>query len=90
MLYLESPINVGFSFNATTLPEKDLYNDDAATDAKYNALVSFFKKYPHLKKNKFYITGKRQLVIIVNNSTSSCYNFSRRKLWRSVYPTADA
>ncbi|KAH9404020.1 hypothetical protein TYRP_014534 [Tyrophagus putrescentiae] len=58
MLYLESPVNVGFSYNSSHLAEVDMYNDEAATDAKYNALVSFFKKFPHLKKNKFYMTGE--------------------------------
>lgn len=66
MLYLESPVNVGFSYNSSHLAEVDMYNDEAATDAKYNALVSFFKKFPHLKKNKFYMTGN--WLIKKNNS----------------------
>lgn len=58
LLYIESPVNVGFSYNSTQLAKEDMYNDKATTEAKYNALLSFFKKYPHLKKNQFYITGE--------------------------------
>ena len=58
VLYLESPVNVGFSYNSTKMADADMYSDEATIDAKYHALLDFFEKYPQLKKNKFYITGE--------------------------------
>lgn len=54
MLYLETPVNTGFS-----LASKIHENSDALT-AKQNvaALRSFFNKFPSLKKRDFYITGE--------------------------------
>lgn len=74
MLYIESPINVGFSYNSTHLPEVDMYNDEATVDAKYNALLSFFKKYPHLKNNPFYITGESYGGVYIPLLTRSILN----------------
>ncbi|KAJ6216550.1 hypothetical protein RDWZM_007707 [Blomia tropicalis] len=58
VLYLESPINVGFSYNTTQFTASNVYNDEVTVNAKYNALINFFKKYPHFKLQKFYITGE--------------------------------
>lgn len=58
VLYLESPINVGFSYNSTQLKSEDMYNDDAVANANYNALLDFFTKHDRFKKHNFYITGE--------------------------------
>ena len=58
VLYLESPVNVGFSYNTTKFTESHVYNDEATVDIKYNALINFFEKYPYYKKHEFYITGE--------------------------------
>lgn len=53
-LYLESPSGVGWSYNA----DKQYKTDDRQTaELNFEALKSFFKKFPHLKQNDFYITG---------------------------------
>ena len=83
VLYLESPINVGFSYNTTRLAKSDIYNDIATVDAKYNALIDFFKKFPNLKKHKFYITGESYAGIyiplltrqILEHSQENGFNF---------------
>ncbi|CAG2175402.1 unnamed protein product [Oppiella nova] len=56
MVFMESPVSTGFSYDETT-PEP--HNDDVSTaNDNYLALESFFEKYPHLKGNPFYITGE--------------------------------
>ncbi|CAG2112307.1 unnamed protein product, partial [Medioppia subpectinata] len=56
MVYMESPVSTGFSYDETT-KEPDNTDESTAND-NYLALESFFQKYPHLKKNPFYITGE--------------------------------
>ncbi|CAG2108325.1 unnamed protein product [Medioppia subpectinata] len=56
MVYMESPVSTGFSYEENTL--KPHNNDTTAANDNYLALESFFAKYPHLKKNPFYITGE--------------------------------
>lgn len=54
-LYLESPAGVGFSYNA----DKSYKTDDRQTaELNFEALKSFYQKFPHLKQNDFYITGR--------------------------------
>ena len=56
MLYLESPIGTGFSYNTHKL---DLVNDDSTTAASnFAALRAFYVKFPHLANNEFFITGE--------------------------------
>ena len=58
MIYLESPGNVGFSFiNSTS--EEDLFADDNTTAKEnFQALLSFFDKFPEMKNKDFYISGE--------------------------------
>ena len=53
VIYLESPVGVGFS-----LGSYEKYNDYLTLNDNYDALFSFFKKFPEFKNNKFYITGE--------------------------------
>ena len=56
VVYMESPVSTGFSYDETTT---NPHNDDVSTaNDNYLAVESFFVKYPHLKKNPFYITGE--------------------------------
>ncbi|CAG2165563.1 unnamed protein product [Oppiella nova] len=56
IIYMESPAGVGFSYDEND-PEP-LNDNNATAVANYFALESFFDRYPHLKKNAFYITGE--------------------------------
>ncbi|XP_054158455.1 lysosomal protective protein-like [Oppia nitens] len=55
MLYIEAPVGTGFSYK----DDKNYFNNDTTSAADNRlALVEFFKKYPNLQKNPFYITGE--------------------------------
>ncbi|CAG2165562.1 unnamed protein product [Oppiella nova] len=56
IIYMESPAGAGFSYDEN-YPEP-LNDNNTTAVANYFALESFFDKYPHLKKNAFYITGE--------------------------------
>ncbi|CAG2108398.1 unnamed protein product [Medioppia subpectinata] len=56
MVYMESPVSTGFSYDENTRSPHN--NDETTANDNYLALESFFVKYPHLKKNPFYITGE--------------------------------
>ena len=65
MIYLESPVNVGFSLINSTNRE-DLYLDDNTTaDDNLLALLDFFGKYPEFNKSDFYISGESYAGIYV-------------------------
>ena len=55
VLFLESPAGVGFSYK-----EDGKYHQDDTSTAllNFNALQSFFKKFPHLAENDFYLSGE--------------------------------
>jgi serine carboxypeptidase-like clade I len=53
MIYLESPVGVGFSKGLY-----DSYNDDQTANDNLDALLKFLSIFPEYKKNKFYITGE--------------------------------
>ncbi|XP_054164306.1 serine carboxypeptidase ctsa-1.2-like [Oppia nitens] len=52
MLYIEAPVDAGFSYKDD---KKYLNNDTTVATDNRLALVEFFKKYPNLQKNPFYI-----------------------------------
>lgn len=60
LLFITSPQGVGFSTGST-----DNLND--GTVAKYNleAMQQFYKKFPNLKNNDFYMTGESYAGIYV-------------------------
>lgn len=55
MVFLESPVGVGFSYS-----DNDDYkcDDDRTANEGRDAMADFFDKFPELKKNKFFITGE--------------------------------
>ena len=56
LLFLESPPGTGFSYQLNT--KKYVTNDDLTAHLNYGALKSFYAKFPHLRENRFYITGE--------------------------------
>ena len=54
VLYLESPVGVGYSY-ATNMSE---ISDDTTAEDNYSALQAFFEKFPQFTNNSFYITGE--------------------------------
>ncbi|KAI3740782.1 hypothetical protein L2E82_31256 [Cichorium intybus] len=57
MLFLESPVGVGFSYSNTTSDYDNLGDDLAANDA-YAFLHNWFLKFPSYKNRTFYIAGE--------------------------------
>lgn len=55
VLYLESPVGVGFSYSVS---KNVTSNDDSVAKENYQALVNFFTKYPQFVKNKLFISGE--------------------------------
>ncbi|KAK1272985.1 Serine carboxypeptidase-like 34 [Acorus gramineus] len=57
LLFLESPIGVGFSYSNTSADLQNLGDEITARDS-YTFLVNWFKRFPHLKTQDFYIAGE--------------------------------
>ncbi|TVU21043.1 hypothetical protein EJB05_30654, partial [Eragrostis curvula] len=57
LLFLESPVGVGFSYTNTT-SDLDKLNDRFVAEDTYNFLVNWFNKFPQYKSNDFYISGE--------------------------------
>ena len=53
VLYIESPGGVGFSKG-----ERKVYDDGNTAEDNLQAVLAFFKKFPEMRKNDFYITGE--------------------------------
>jgi hypothetical protein len=58
-----SPIQVGFSKSFRN--NNFTYTDGTTTEDNYRALIDFFRKFPNLKKNDFYISGESYAGIYV-------------------------
>lgn len=57
LLFLESPVGVGFSYTNTSKDIKELGDTNTAQDS-YNFLVNWFKRFPQFKSHDFYIAGE--------------------------------
>ncbi|XP_022955040.1 serine carboxypeptidase-like 31 [Cucurbita moschata] len=57
LLFLESPIGVGFSYTNTTTDYHNLGDEFTANDA-YTFLQNWFLKFPSYKNHTFYIAGE--------------------------------
>ena len=62
MVYIESPVGVGFSYSTDNNYKCD---DDRTADQNMLAMADFFDKFPQLKANGFYITGESYAGIYV-------------------------
>ncbi|KQK04225.1 serine carboxypeptidase-like 26 isoform X2 [Brachypodium distachyon] len=57
LLFLESPVGVGFSYTNTS-SDLDKLNDRIVAEDTYTFLVSWFKRFPQYKNHEFYISGE--------------------------------
>ncbi|KAL9229936.1 hypothetical protein vseg_005348 [Gypsophila vaccaria] len=57
LLFLESPVGVGFSYTNNSNDINELGDTIAATDA-YVFLVNWFKRFPQFKSHDFYLSGE--------------------------------
>lgn len=57
MLFLESPVGVGFSYSNTSSDYSQLGDDFTANDS-YNFLQKWFLKFPSYQNRSFYIAGE--------------------------------
>ncbi|KAK3090780.1 hypothetical protein FSP39_014559 [Pinctada imbricata] len=55
MLYLESPVGVGYSYTNEPIEE---YTDSMVAMDNYKALTHFYKKFPELKGNELFMVGE--------------------------------
>ncbi|XP_012465916.1 serine carboxypeptidase-like 34 [Gossypium raimondii] len=57
LLFVESPVGVGFSYTNTSRDLKELGDEITAKDS-YAFLVNWFKRFPQFKSHDFYIAGE--------------------------------
>ncbi|KAK3222427.1 hypothetical protein Dsin_009452 [Dipteronia sinensis] len=55
LLFLESPVGVGFSYSNTSLNNP---GDNSTAQDSYSFLLNWLKKFPQYKSNEFYIAGE--------------------------------
>ncbi|MCD7464211.1 Serine carboxypeptidase-like 26 [Datura stramonium] len=81
LLFLESPVGVGFSYTNTSSDLANLDDDFAAEDA-YNFLVNWLERFPEFKNREFFISGESyaghyvpQLAELVYNRNKDSKNY---------------
>ncbi|KAM6566691.1 hypothetical protein CsatA_025819 [Cannabis sativa] len=57
LLFLESPVGVGFSYTNTS-SDIDKLGDTVTAKDSYNFLVNWFKRFPQFQSHEFYIAGE--------------------------------
>ncbi|XVF01776.1 hypothetical protein REPUB_Repub04eG0118400 [Reevesia pubescens] len=57
LLFIESPVGVGFSYTNTSSDLEELGDKITAKDS-YTFLVNWFKRFPQFKSHDFYISGE--------------------------------
>ena len=66
LIFLESPICVGFSYTDDNLC---VANDNSTADDNYHALLQFFTKFPIYKSNPFFVMGESYAGVYVPVTT---------------------
>jgi carboxypeptidase C (cathepsin A) len=71
MLYIESPVGVGFSYSDTNDYKCD---DDRTASENMAAVEAFFGMFPEYKLNKFFITGESYAGVYVPTLAEAIVN----------------
>ncbi|XP_042048777.1 serine carboxypeptidase-like 34 isoform X2 [Salvia splendens] len=58
LLFLESPVGVGFSYTNTSSDLKEHIGDTITALDSYNFLLGWFRRFPQFKSHEFYIAGE--------------------------------
>ena len=78
MVYIESPVGVGFSYSTDNNYKCD---DDRTADQNMLAMADFFDKFPQLKANGFYITGESYAGIYVPTLAEAIIKSTKAGTW---------
>ncbi|OVA00526.1 Peptidase S10 [Macleaya cordata] len=78
MLFLESPVGVGFSYSNTTSDYNILRNDFTASDT-YAFLHKWFIKFPSFRNRGFYIAGESYAGKYVPELAELIYDMNNKK-----------
>ncbi|CAA7023459.1 unnamed protein product [Microthlaspi erraticum] len=73
LLFLESPVGVGFSYSNTSRDISQLGDTVTAKDS-YSFLVNWFKRFPQYKSHDFYIAGESYAGHYVPQLSEVIYN----------------
>lgn len=71
VLYIESPVGVGFSYSDS---EDYSCNDDKTANQNLEAVEAFYALYPEFKANKFFITGESYAGVYVPTLAEAIVN----------------
>ncbi|MQM08529.1 hypothetical protein Taro_041384 [Colocasia esculenta] len=83
LLFLESPVGVGFSYTNTSSDLSKLDDGFVAEDA-YNFLVNWFKRFPQYQTHDFYISGESYAGHYVPQLSELVYD--RNRDGKNYYP----
>ena len=78
MLYIESPVGVGFSYSTDDNYKCD---DDRTADQNMLAMADFFEKFPQLKANGFFIVGESYAGIYVPTLAEAIIKATKAGTW---------
>ncbi len=82
MLYLESPIGVGFSYSDD---ERDYIVDDDQTAAQnLLAVEKFFELYPEYSNRKFFITGESYAGVYVPTLAEAILHAQKSNMYKGA------
>ncbi|XP_010475997.1 PREDICTED: serine carboxypeptidase-like 31 [Camelina sativa] len=84
MLFLESPVGVGFSYSNTSSDYQKLGDDFTARDA-YTFLCNWFEKFPEHKESTFYIAGESYAGKYVPELAEVVYDNNNKKNGSSLH-----
>jgi serine carboxypeptidase-like clade 1 len=77
VIYLESPVGVGYSYSNNSVDYKS-YNDNKTASDNYMFLVKFFERYPQFRSNPFYVSGESYAGHYVPVTTNAVFDGNQR------------